>query len=880
MMTTRIEKLLNIIRKKPLSSLFFISLVMAFLSHLFFLSEWLDGRYMTGMNDGLSQMLPFKKLLYDAYTSGNFFYSNQFGMGGGIYSQLSYYFSTSIIFILTLVVTFLLESLHLIQEPDLFYWADLILVVSIFRLTLITFVTTLLFRYMNIQMIPAFIGALTYGTSIIYFRHVTYWDFFTDAMLWLPLLLIGIEKVIRERKIGLFIVAVAISLFDNFYFAYINFLVAGLYIFFRWIIPLSAHETRKIAQFKMYMIGGLAGFGISAISFIPAVYGYLNNHRIPFEQPIPFWGIPDNLLVDSRIVSLPAFVILCLFVFSFYKNKLFKFFACLTILSVMMHFSPMVASTFNGFSAPQYRWEYFLSLAAGGIVAMGLQQIQTITKRQAVITIFCSLIIYVISYHTQEGFFFVIQQEFSIFTLKVAYLVIAAILTVIFFTLYTWKKDRMTFTTFTVFLVIISLYTSNIYQMVKLPNTDHKQAVSKEFMQSDHYNGEDQLKLIRKILEREHDSFFRIDWMTETRNNTPIVQNFNGFSVYSSILNKNLLSYYLYDLEIDMGRESVSRYMTLGDRANLYSILGGKYLIAEKGKKTIPYQFEKIFSEGNYTAYENKNSLPFFRTTNSTFLERDFNDSSAIAKERAMITGIILNEEKFIKKKEQVPQSLNVIDDLAIETKDATYEKNQLHVNAASGGIDLRLNQPHTQQDYYISFYLKRLNQDKGYTLRVNDYATSRKKNSSIYKTGVDRLTIRVSAKDKISLRLPKGQYELSDIALYAEDYETLKLAKQISNQKPYIPIHWEGNKVKIMYHNDANERFATLPIPYEKGWTLSINGQKSELLQANYAFIGMMLEDGDNDIELVYYPPYFLLSTFLTALTLILTIFFLIRRK
>src|SRR5690625_1398209 len=79
-----------------LLNLFLISFIIAILSHLFFLVEWFDGRYMLGMNDGLSQMLPFKQLLYDSYTSGDLFYSNKFGLGGGTYSQLSYYFSTSI----------------------------------------------------------------------------------------------------------------------------------------------------------------------------------------------------------------------------------------------------------------------------------------------------------------------------------------------------------------------------------------------------------------------------------------------------------------------------------------------------------------------------------------------------------------------------------------------------------------------------------------------------------------------------------------------------------------------------------------------------------------------------------------------------------------
>src|SRR5699024_12874897 len=91
-------------------------------------------------------------------------------LGGGIYSQLSYYFSTSVIFIITVLITYLLEVTHLIKEPDIFYWADAILIISMIRMTLIISLTTLYFRYMNIWMIPAFIGAVFYGTSIIYFR--------------------------------------------------------------------------------------------------------------------------------------------------------------------------------------------------------------------------------------------------------------------------------------------------------------------------------------------------------------------------------------------------------------------------------------------------------------------------------------------------------------------------------------------------------------------------------------------------------------------------------------------------------------------------------------------------------------------------------------
>lgn len=879
---SRILHMLNEMRSnKTVQFIMFISIsiIIACLSHTFFISEWFAGKYMLGMNDGLSQMLPFKQLLYDGYASGNFFYSNQFGMGGGTYSQLGYYFSNSIFFLITAGITFLLEKMNVIEKPNLIYWADLILIISVVRMTLIIVVTTIYFRYININVKYAYIGAVIYSTSIIYFRHVAYWEFFADAMLWLPLLLMGIEKIIREKKLSLFIASVAISLFDNFYFAYINFLLASMYILFRFFIPLFSKETNKIHQVKLFILSGLAGFGISAVSFIPIVYGYLHNHRIPFQGTAPIFGVTDSLLLDSKIVVLPTFALVCLFIKPYYKNYLFRLFACLTILSILLHFSPLVASIFNGFSAPQYRWEYFLSLMASGVIATGLQHIKNVTRRQVVLSVAWIVVVYAVSYVGLKTYYYLVKKQWSIFSLQNSYLAIAAIVTIVLFILYHFYKRRLLFHIFCISLIVIAIYTSNIYQMIKLSGEGSANA-SQQVMNSDKYNGKDQRELIEQIKQREHDSFYRIDWMIGTRNNTPIVQDFHGFSVYSSILNKHLLYFYLYDLEIDMGRESASRYMTLGDRANLHSLLRGKYYITDE-KKAIPSGFEKVLSVGNYIAYENKNILPFFRPTSIVFMEKDLERAPVTAKERAMLEGVILTTGSTTNKKIPIPESLNVIQDVQIYAKDAVYAEGQLHVMENIGGIDVVLNdQALSKNDFYVSFYLERFDQDKGYTLKVNDYVTTRKKNTSIYKTGVNKITIRVPNRERISIRVPKGKYKLTDLELYEEDYDYLHRAKKESLRIPEVPVYWSGNKVTLIYDNKENDHFATVPIPFEKGWTLRMNGQRVDVLRANYAFIGFPLKKGINHIELVYYPPYFFLSLFITIVSIIILLLVKVKGK
>ncbi|RSL28755.1 hypothetical protein D7Z54_34805, partial [Salibacterium salarium] len=249
-------------KKRTLSILFVCSLVVAVLAHLFFLKEWTNGQYMIGSNDGLQQMVTFKKLLYEQYTNGNFFYSYQLGLGGGTYSQLAFYFSTSLVFLLTTVIVFVLESVHVIETTDIIFWAKAAVFISICRLTLILFITTYVFRYMKMNWLPAFIGAGVYGLSIMYYRHVTYWEFFADAMLWMPLLVFGIEKIMREGRSGWFIFAVVVTFFDNFYFAYVHLLFVVIYFTLRLIIRLEADEAVGWQHVKLFVIGGLIGAGM------------------------------------------------------------------------------------------------------------------------------------------------------------------------------------------------------------------------------------------------------------------------------------------------------------------------------------------------------------------------------------------------------------------------------------------------------------------------------------------------------------------------------------------------------------------------------------------------------------------------------------------
>ncbi|TLS36272.1 YfhO family protein [Pseudalkalibacillus caeni] len=835
------------------------SIILSILSHSFFLYQTAHGSFMLGPDDGLSQMVSFRKMIYDQFSEGNFFYSFDFGLGGGTY-QLAYYYAYNVFYSLVFGFVFVLEKLTIISAPGVLFWAYATIYISIIRLALIFIITTYVFRYLNIRMFYAFIGAFLYGASIMYFRHVTYWEFFADAFLWLPLFLLGIEKIFREQKPGGLITAVALSMFDNFYFAYIHFIFMGIYIVVRWIIPRSRDEKKFVKGFAASI---LLGAGISSVSFVPAVYGFLHNYRPNFNDPIPLFDFSQNAFLGDKTIWLPVLFVLFLFVSVLYKNHSFRIFVFVGSLFTLFHYSPIIGSVFNGFSAPQYRFEYVLSLCAAGAIAVGLQELPKITVSSLKKALIAALIVYLAAY-------FVDTENNS------AILIVSLFLAAVYFLLIKTGKSITLLISILIFsnLVMINVFQYELYTIGGVEKS------TKQYMMSENYYSSEQRNLIQRAIDQDKEQITRMDWITGGRNNTPIVHDYNGISAYSSILNKNILFFYYTDLKIDMKRESVSRYNSLGDRANLYSILRGKYIMYEKGKeKNVPFGFEPFKDSEHYVIYRNENVLPFARTTSKVYSEEYMEDFPVIDREHAMLDGVVLDVPAD-QQTDGMTKTKDFMQQTEVQPVNGTYQNGLLQVKEKTGGLNIELTKmPEDAKDLYLSFYLRNNSKTAPvFPLHVNEFETTRKSRSSIYRTNFNHITVRIPADETINIRVPKGSYTLNDLHLYSEDYQLLK--KQAAKKDPDADIDIEKNKIKIELQNNRNERFMVLPIPYEKGWEARINGEKQAVKKANYSFIGLSLQPGPNQVELRYYPPYFRTTLLISCLSFLLALWWIRRHR
>ncbi len=91
-------------------------------------------------------------------------------------------------------------------------------------------------------------------------------------------------------------------------------------------------------------------------------------------------------------------------------------------------------------------------------------------------------------------------------------------------------------------------------------------------------------------------------------------------------------------------------------------------------------------------------------------------------------------------------------------------------------------------------------------------------------------------------------------------------------NSPEFEVLGYDANMVKVKT-NFAKRRFLVYNDSYYKGWQAFINGKKTEILRANFAFKGVWLQPGENVVEFrfgsgwQYFLGYFLLAVFIVVL-------------
>ncbi|MEJ7540949.1 YfhO family protein [Staphylococcus intermedius] len=809
-----------------------------------------DGIIYSGNGDGFKQMMPFQRFLYDHFSQHHALYDSGFGLGGDYFTDLAYYYTTSPMMYLNFIFVGLGQWLFHLNPSDIEFWPGNQIFTAYLR-CVITFLAAYgMFREFKLERFYRYLGAMLYATStVVYYFNFT-WSFFGDILIYLPLSIWGIERFFRKRRIGLFIIAIALTLFSNFYFSYYEALILTVYLVYRMIWPHPEDQVGRWQKLYLLIPAVLCSLCIAALGFVTGVRSFLNNDRQTndvFISPIIDFSQKYHIFTNGFYITVTFIALVALFSFKLYRHYHYKMVAIFTWILLIGSFSPYFDSAFNGFSFPQRRWVYILALTTSALIALWLKYLTELTMKSFLQSLVPIVILTIATVCFSRGAMWWMIVS-VIILIVVGYLIYQRR------PLSDWMRG-----------VVLMLFV--VQQFVLLLNYHHNNIAPYQSTMDDlkapNYHS-DTLQQHIDTIKQDQSPLQRIDYMSTYAVNSSMIYDFNGVALYSSIFDGTIYDYYERQMQINMEYDSNSTYRLLGDRENLYALWGITDRIKDAPDRNLPYGMKKVqtIEDQNHTWTHSKQTMdyPSAHLTSRVYDKNDL--KSPLDREQAMLQGVVLDHQQANQSFQANP---NLLSKATVTPRDASMKGKMLKVRQQDGGVDIQLPKDVQQRyhDYYVEMDIELLSPNQPHYLKLDDFYQRRTKLDYAYRRYVTPITVRVPARDKVQLKLKQGDYRFQLKGIYGEDYSTLKRAAS-----KVTPVKVETDNRQLTAHfKSEKDQYLVLPTPYRKGLNAEVNGEARPVLQGNGLMTIVPVEKGDREVTLTYALPYWRILSFITVL-------------
>ncbi len=890
------ESIISSKKKKPLHLIWAFGLPFVLMLAIYAaLGTYPFGRSSVLVLDLNGQYVYFFEALRDiVWGDGSLFYSFSRAMGGEFLGMYAYYLASPFSYIVALFPQhMILEALYLM----------LILKCGLSGLTFCYYL------YKNnvtenraAQVMFSCMYALSaYGVVM---QHNTMWF---DCVLLLPLVALGTEKLIKERKYKMFTLSLALSILSNFYIGYMVCIFVFVYFFFYYfsrskkdINPLGEklHFVRSISRVGIFSAIAVA---ISACILLPALYS-LTFGKNTFSDPnyfptqkFDFFDILTMMFPGSydtvRPEGLPlvycgllAVIFIPIFFISKHISKREKIASgILTILFVLFFNMSTIDMVWHGMQRPNwlnYRYSFMLIFFILILGCKAFDRIRDVNPK--VILGICATAVGVLFIAQKLGYENV--RDFACVWLSLAFICIYAVgipLTV-------RSKFKITSTMILCVFVCLELFVAGLLNLVFL---DEDVVISSY----DSYHGFiDDLRPIINDVEDSDDSFYRMEKNVHRKVNDPMALGLRGFSNSTSTLNQDTITFLN-----NMGLASKSHWTKyLGATPVFDSLFGVKYLIAEEKDKTVSPLYERYLfdAEHSYVAYKNPYALSIAYGVNGSVKDIVLNDPNDLLdqdEERVEIPDGYLDVPTPFERYNAIVGSMLGLEDDAELFKPLNYTISTANINEGfvSGGHKKYYPKDKTTPAI-ISFDVEVTTSAEIFCYFPSDYPreVKLKLNGKNYDTYYGNESHRIvnlgsfNAGDRLMLTMTLQKEDLyilykSEYFFYLDNDVFTNSIEQFSSGQYIIDEYTEDSfKGTINIANGKNTVFTT--IPYDKGWHVFVDGEEIETFEVLEAVIGFDVPDGEHTLEMRYYSDAMVNGTIITAIGLSVFLLILIFEK
>ena len=674
-----------------------------------------------------------------------------------------------------------------------------------------------------------------------------------NPVIWLPLMLLGIDIILEGKKQNKFVIAFIFAVFiqalNGFYHLYMVTIFAGVYFLVSFFTSTNVVRGWKnfIAALLPVIVQYTIGIMMASFIFIPAIAGYFSSSRtertfegigsLLFYSDTSYFEYFRNLLIpraweSSAGLSLITILCIILVLKKTYKNKLYK---SLTVFLLVAYFTPLTGFIMNGFSYSIDRWSYMLHFVLAVIVVdvLGQYEKKAICKSSLLILISVSFF----------SLFLKLVASFTFGTIlsTITYFILLLLL-VFWVYFHNAQKNR----SFHIILFVLANIMINGL-MINGPVILGGDGYSAEFEKLDGIYSRIEDSIANGL--QDENGFYRVDSYDSSLGSS-MVLGYNGTTQYFSIANENVYQFF-DEFMISPGIRSASHILKgIDGRQVLESILSVRY-----------YQVIKEGKSGNVYSELKKNSLnlPLGFTYETYICKEKFDKMTEIDRMDALLKGVVVEQE--------IPGM-----DEAGDTDGSCVEKVDFTVEYDS--IEQSGNKLYVKPGSCINIYLKNFNENTGELyVKLNDLklltgytadidiegkSIQVRNSSDSYYLGRDDFLVqmKISTENKIKLVFQKGGvfslgslqifwYPMKDLSTYIE-----KLSEEYLKG---LSIHMNTIKGQISL---SKPKVLFMSIPYSQGWNAFVDGKKVPIYKANIGFMAIPLGEGKHAIELVYHTP------------------------
>lgn len=662
-----------------------------------------------------------------------------------------------------------------------------------------------------------------------------------DCIILFPLIMLGLERLVRGESAMLYVIALGLSILSNYYISIMTCIFMVIYFICLNVLE-GIGNTRvvglRVLRFGLYSL--IAG-GLAAVTLLPEIYALQMTASSDFNFPqtaTQYFTIIDMFARQMPFVETEQGL-------DHWPNI---YAGALVFLLLPLYFMnrkiELREKIVNGLLLVFFYLSFSVNIL--NFIWHGFHYPNSLPCRQSFIYIFLILVLcYEAWLHRAASS---VQELNASFGMAIAFLLVAQkvvtddaihfsvfYLSGLFVLLYYYflytertRTKRAHYWTVLAMLVIVSVEATLNMAVTSVTTTSRTAYVS---------DNKDVEKLVQAV-RAEDDSFYRFEKITRKTKDDGAWMNFPSVSLFSSTAYAHCSDFFKR-----MGMESsTNAYSITGSTPLMNMLMSVKYgIYSEEPQAPGEMGLSYIASSGVTSIYQTEFALPL---------------------------GYMLSEAE-------------------LEAWDTHAGTPALAQNSLCEALDCAPVMTSVLGEFYDSDYSFTADQAGEYYAYVNNAAVKQVTANFGYTeksfNNVDRGFLLelgyLEAGDTVTLHSKtEGQSVSADV--YRFDYNALREVQDVLQEESLELTSWKDTKLSGTITTEKGGVMMT-SIPYDPGWKVFVDGVETDITEVKDTFLGVELTPGTHTIELRFMPKGLVLGGLITALSLVmlLVIWLLTRR-